>query len=196
MKKLISDDNVHLMHILMNNKTIGSKVRLSGEKGKTYEIYTVRPDGVVVLGETRVRWWNQLIQCQFKLPFESWALAVWDALVDLSKDANKIALEEGLSKEIAKEAQRGGNYDWVIERLHDCYMHVCNNVEGRRSSEGDRDVKGSTTTQRVYVRDNEPVVVNINAGSVKRTVRFPDATGRAFLNFDLGIVGVHTSGVD
>ena len=72
-------------------------------------------DGVIILGVTRFRWWNQLIGCQVKLPFESWALAVWDALVNMSKGGNKDALEHGLSVEIAKKAQREEEYNWVVE---------------------------------------------------------------------------------
>ena len=192
MKMLVSDSKAHLMHILMSDKTIGAKVFLAGEKGKSYVIYTIRPDGVVVLGETKHRFWNQLIGCQFKLTFESWALAVWDALVDLSKELNKKALEEGLSREIAKQAQRNGNYEWVVDRLYECYTHVCNNIEGSVSSAGDRDEKGSSTSERIVMHESEPTTININVNG-KRTYRVPDATGRNFLNFDFGIIGVHTS---
>lgn len=192
MKMLVSDPKAHLMHILMTDKTIGSKVFLAGEKGKSYVIYTIRPDGVVILGETKCRFWNQLIGCQFKLTFESWALAVWDALVDLSKGLNKKALEEGLSREIAKQAQRDGNYEWVVDRLYECYTHVCNNIKDGVSSAGDQDEKGSDATERIVLREGEPTTININVNG-KRTFRIPDATGRDFLNFDFGIVGVHTS---
>jgi hypothetical protein len=147
----------------------------------------------VILGETKSRFWNRLIGCQVKLPFESWALAVWDALVNLSKGKNKVALEEGLSVEIAKKAQREEEYNLVVKRLHECFVHVCNN-KGGASSAGDQGDKGSSMTGTVITRgDSEPVVININADNIHRTLRFPDATGRATLNFRMGVLGVDVS---
>lgn len=193
MNKTLSEGAIYLMHHLMTNETIGNKIRSvnSETEGKTYVICNIYQNGTIILGETRYRFWNQLIGCQYKMPFEKWALVVWDALVDLSKGSNAKALEEGLSTEIAKKAQRSGDYEWVVKRLYDCYEHICNN-KGGASSEGDRDEKGSSMTEkRVVYCDGEPITINVNADGVKRTYRFPDATGRAFLNFDLGIVGVH-----
>lgn len=46
---------------------------------------------------------------------------------------------------------------------------------------------------REVIVNGEPIVVNINAHDMKKTIRIPDSTHRAFLNFDLGIVGVHVS---
>lgn len=191
MKKSVGDGAKALMGVLMCDATIRNKILTSGETGKTYVTLKIRDDGMVILGETNHWFWNQLIGCQFKLTFEKWALAVWDALIDLSTGGNSVALEEGLSTEIAQKAQRSSNYEWVVKRLYDCYEHVCNN-KGGSSSEGDRGEKGSRMTREVVV-NGEPVVVNINAGNLKRTLRVPDSTGRAFLNFDFGIVGVHTS---
>lgn len=175
----------------MTDETILNKIYAAGEEGKSYVTYKIRTDGKVILGETKYWFWNQLIGCQVKLPFESWALAVWDALVDLSTGGNNEALEKGLSVEIAKKAQRAEDYEWVVKRLYDCYEHVCNNKPGGTTSAGVRDNNGSSMTQRVVTCNGEPVTININTDGVKRTIRFPDATGRAFLNFDLGVVGVH-----
>lgn len=180
------------MSVLMLNSEIAEKVKAKGKEGKSYEIFHVSDNGIVTLGETSWAFWNRLIGCQVKLPFESWALAVWDALVNLSKGANKEALIEGLSTEIAKKAQREEEYNWVVERLNDCFDHVCNN-KGGTPSEGGRGKSGPSMTERVIVRESQgdsPVVINLNAQGIKRTLRFPDATGRASLNFDLGIVGV------
>jgi len=177
----------------MSDETISKKVELAPGDGKSYTKYDIEPNGIVVLGETRFRLWNQLIGCQRKLSFESWALAVWDALVDLSVGGNAKAIEEGLSVEIAKKAQRNEDYEWVVKRLYDCYDHVCNNKGDCESSAGDRDVKGSGANLREVYVNGEPITININAQNLKRTVRVPDATGRLFLNFDLGCTGVHVT---
>jgi heme/copper-type cytochrome/quinol oxidase subunit 2 len=179
------------MHFLMTNNTISKKVELAPNEGKSYARYDILENGTVVLGITKIRWWNQLIGCQFKLSFEGWALAVWDALVDLSSGHNAVALEEELSTEIAKKAQRKEDYEWVVKRLYDCYEHVTNG-KGGASSAGDKDQKGSSMTEnRTVVVNGEPVTININANNMRRSFRIPDSTGNAFLNFDLGVVGVH-----
>lgn len=195
MKKLLSEISIAYMNVLMKNSEIAQKIQAKGKEGKSYAICTICDDGIVVLGETRYKFWNQLVGCQVKLPFESWALAVWDALVNLSEGKNKNALENGLSVEIAKKAQREEEYNWVVDRLHECFVHVCNKKSGGASSAGDQDDKGSSMTGQYVVHENEPITININADSMKRTLRFPDATGRAFLNFKLGVVDVDVDGV-
>ena len=188
-KKSVGDGAKALMMYLMTKTPIRNKVLAAGETGKTYTSMKIRDNGMVVLGETQYWFWNQLIGCQFKMAFEKWALTIWDALLDLSSGENNTALEEGLSVEIAKKAQRAEDYEWVIKRLYDCYEHVCNNKSGS-SSEGDRGNKGSRMTRTVTV-NGEPITININADNMKRTIRIPDSTGRAFLNFGLGVVDVH-----
>lgn len=188
MNKSVGDGAKALMNYLMCDATIRNKVLAAGETGKTYISMKIRDDGTVIIGETTHWFWNQLIGCQVKLPFEKWALTVWDALIDLSTDGNSIALEEGLSVEIAKKAQRAEDYEWVVKRIYDCYEHVCNN-KGGSSSAGDRGEKGSRMTKTVTV-GGEPVTININADNFKRSFKFPDATGRAALRFDFGVVGV------
>lgn len=190
-KRVISDQAMCDMHKLMADKTIEKKVELAAGDGKTYSRYDIKNDGSVILGETRFRFWNRLLNCERILSFESWALAVWDALVDLSVDGNATALEEGLSVEIAKEAQRGGNYEGVVERLMDCYMHVCNNKGGAVSA-GTRDKNGSSAPN-VIVRDHDnPVNVRVNIGGTERVIRIPDATGRAGLKVNVGVTGIET----
>jgi hypothetical protein len=191
MKKSVGDGAKALMNFLMCDPAIYNKILTAGETGKTYVCVKVKDDGIVILGETNHWFWNQLIGCQFKLTFEKWALTVWDALIDLSAGGNAVALEEGLSAEIAQKAQRSEDYEWVVKRLYDCYEHVCNNKSGSDSA-GSRGDKGSRMTREVIV-NGEPIQLNINANGIKRTLSFPDATGRAFLNFDLGVVGVHVS---
>ena len=195
MNRSLSDGAIYLMRLLMTDETIENKVRNanSEKEGKTYVDIDVRKNGIVILGETKYRFWNKLIGCQFKLTFEKWALVVWDALLDLSKGPNSKALEEGLSTEIAKRAQRSGDYEWVVKRLYDCYEHVCNNKQGGASSEGDRGDKGLSMTERTVYCNGEPVTININAQSINKTLKFPDATGRAFLNFDIGVTGIRVN---
>lgn len=190
MKKSLSNGAIALMHVLMADKTIQSKVELAPGEGISYARYDITDTGATILGETRFRFWNQLLHCQYKLSFEAWALAVWDALVDLSTGPNARALENELSTEIAKKAQRKEEYEWVIKRLYDCYEHVTNG-NGGASSEGDQGDKGSSMTEhRTVICNGEPITINVNADKYRKTFRFPDATGRAFLNFDLGVVGV------
>ena len=191
MKQPLSQGAIFLMHHLMTDETICNKVKSAAEKGKSYAVYTICDDGMVILGETKYPFWNQLIGCRFKLTFESWALAVWDALVDLSAGSNATAIEKGLSTEIAQKAQRIEDYEWVVKRLYDCYEHVCNDKPGNGAfSAGNQGEKGSSASHHTVMCNNEPVTININANNLHKTLRFPDATGRASLNFDLGVVGV------
>lgn len=188
MSKALSKDAICLMHLLMNNETINKKVELAPGEGKSYARFDIQSSGIVTCGETRFRFWNQLLGCQRKLSFESWALAVWDALIDLSTGGNATALEEGLSTEIAKKAQREENFEWVVKRLYDCYEHVCNG--NNAPSAGGRDKNGSSVITRELHVAGEPITININAQDFRRSVRIPDSTGRHFLNFGLGIVDV------
>lgn len=177
----------------MQNETIANKVKAAGKEGKQYAIYTIEDNGTVILGETKHRFWNQLIGCKFTLTFESFATCVWDALVDLATGGNQEALLQGLSKEVLEKAQREKQYDWVVERLVDCFRHVCNNKNAESRPEG-RSGKSDQKIgrERVVVHDaNEtPVNVNVNIGNKSRTFRFPDATGQADLVLEMGIVGV------
>ena len=188
MKAALSKDAICLMHLLMNNETINKKVELAPGEGKSYARFDVQNNGIVICGETKFRFWNQLIGCQRKLSFESWALAVWDALIDLSTGGNATALEEGLSTEIAKKAQREEDFEWIVKRLYDCYEHVCNGKN--MTSAGVRDKNGSDVVTRQLHVAGEPITININAKDFERRIRIPDSTGRHFLNFGFGIVDV------
>ena len=163
----------------------------AGEEGRPYVTYKVHDSGIVVLGETRYWWWNRLIKCQFPLTFHAFVSAVWDALVDLSAGGNKEALQKGLGRELMEKSQREKEYNWVVKRLQECYDHVCNN-KGGADLEGSLGKSGPSVA-RVAVPVNNPVNVNVNIdGKTHKTVRFPDATGKAFLECELGVVGVHT----
>ncbi len=195
-QKVLSESSKKLISYLMEDETIANKVKSAGEEGKTYVIYSVKDSGKIVLGETTNRFWNRLIKCQFPLTFEAFASCVWDALVDLSTGGNQEALLKGLSKEVMEKAQREKKYDWIVERLFDCYRHVCNNKGG---AEVDTEVSLGKSglnvgSKRVVVQnDTDQINVNINVDGHKRTLRFPDATGEAFLDVEMGVTGVRVS---
>lgn len=191
--KSLSPNSIPLMYYLMENETIANKVKAAGKEGKQYAIYTIVDNGSVILGETKYTWWNRLIGCRFILTFTQFAMSVWDALADLSTNGNQEAILKGLSKEIAEKAQRESEYDWVVERLVDCYRHVCNNkgTESRpegRSGKSDQKIGADPIV--IHDSNGSPVVININTKNNRRTVRFPDATGEADLVFELGVIGV------
>lgn len=177
----------------MCNETIANKVKAAGKEGRSYKSYRIDDtDGTVTLGETTFWFWNQLIGCKRELTFESWALAVWDALVDLSSGLNAKALEEGLSVEIAKEAQREEKYNEVVLRLHTCYKHVCNG-DGQSSLAGDPRKSGSRVVVAQAPVDSETnVILNVNGKHI-HTYRLLDATGRASIDLECGITGAHIS---
>lgn len=189
----LTPNSISLLSYMMQNETIANKVKAAGKEGKSYAIYTINGDGSITLGETKYRFWNQLIGCKVRLPFETFVVCIWDALVDLSTGGNQEALLKGLSKEVLVKAQREKEYDWVVERLVDCFRHVCNNIGAEQPLEGGRGKSGHNAgSERVIVTnsDNNPVNVNINVGNHRRTLRFPDASGEANIAFELGVVGV------
>lgn len=190
-KKLLTPDSKLNIERLMLNETIRNKVMSAGEEGRPYVTYKVHDSGIVVLGETRYWWWNRLIKCQFPLTFHAFVSAVWDALVDLSAGGNKEALQKGLGRELMEKSQREKEYNWVVKRLQECYDHVCNN-KGGADLEGSLGKSGPSVA-RVAVPVSNPVNVNVNIdGKTHKTVRFPDATGKAYLECELGVVGVKT----
>lgn len=186
-EKSLSWVSIKRMEILMHNEVVAEKIQSATKEGKSYALCEIKENGQVILGETRFDFWNRLIGCRTTLTFESWALAVWDALVCLSKGDNATAIEEGLSIEIAKKAQRDGDYNWVVARLSDIYDHMCNNKNGGASLEGDQRKSGSSV---VVDKVATPVVVNVNFDEKRRVFRFPDATGKANLVIETGVVGV------
>lgn len=189
-KKTLTDVSIAKIGILMLNEHIAEKVKSAGKEGRSYKTFRVNGNGIISLGETNYWFWNQLIGCKFDLTFESWALAVWAALVGLSKGNNAIAIEEGLSVEIAKKTKRDSEYNWVVDRLYEVFEHFCNNKDDGASLEGGRGKSGPSVIVREQ-SEQTPTVINVNlTGKPKQTFRFPDATGKAFLNLEMGVVGV------
>lgn len=186
----LTNDSIIRISKMMCNQTIADKVKSMGKEGKSYEIYTVGNDGIVILGETKYKFWNRLIGCEFKLPFEAFSTAVWDALVDLSTGKNQEAIMHGLSKEIMLQAQREKKYDWIVRRLEDCFDHVCNLVEGNQPLEGGPGKTGQNGPATILT-SGQPVDVNVNFDGHRRTFRFPDSMGAADLVVEIGVTGVH-----
>lgn len=94
--------------------------------------------------------------------------------------------------EIAKKAQRESEFNWVVERLNDIYDHVVNNKNGGASLEGDPGKSGPSVVVREH--DHGETVVNVHINDeAPRVFRFPDATGKAFLDLEYGIVNVTRS---
>lgn len=188
--KSLSPNSLILMQYLMSNETIANKVRSAGKEGKSYAIVDFHDTGEVVLGETRYHFWNRLIGCEFPLTFEAFVTCVWDALVDLSADKNKEALLYGLSKEVLIQAQREKKYDYIIERLVDCYRHVCNLLDVQ-PLEGGPGKSGQNAGQTIITNKADAVNVNVNFDGHRKTFRFRDSMGAADLVVELGVVGVH-----
>lgn len=187
-KDLLSKDSISLIGYMLNNEVIRSKVLSAGEEGRTFSHIRISSSGVITLGETSVWWWNRLAKCQFPLTFLQFASAVWSGLKALSAGGNKEAIEEGLSTEIMKHVDNK-DYDWVVKRLQEVYDHFCNN-KGGAGVEAPREKSGPSVAR--VVRENDTVNINVNIdGKTHRSIRVPDATGRAFLACELGITGVH-----
>lgn len=191
MKKLLSEVSVSLIKVLLAEPKIAEKVMENHADKDKYKICTVREDGLIILGKTSFRWWNQLIGCQDKIPFEAFALRVWDALVDLSSGLNNTAITEGLSKEIAKKAQREAEYDWVVNRLFDVARHVCQNglLAGEPNISAENHGNGATR-EVVGIPSSQGIVININ-GTTKKVIPFVDSIGDPLIDLEFGITNVH-----
>ena len=190
-KVLLSDDSKLNMQRLLLNDIIRKHVMSAGEEGESYKAIRISDSGIVTLGKTDVWWWNRLVKCQFPLTFHQFASAVWEGLLELSSGNNKEALKKGLGIEIMERAQLEKDYDWVVKRLQECYDHVCNN-KGGADLEGSRGKSGPSVAH-VVAPVEQPVTINLNIdGRNQKTVLLPDATGKAFLKCNLGVVDVKT----
>ena len=187
-KRILSKSSVSLIKYLLCDTRISDKVFDNSKDKSKYKSISIREDGTIVLGKTPYLFWNQFLACQIKIPFNDFALKVWDALVNLSIGNNSVALEEGLSTEIAKLSQRNGDYDLVVKRLFDCYEHVCNNKD-EASSAGDS-VKSELESR--FVRSTkvpENIVINVN-GMERRVIPFRDSAGDKFIDIEYGVSDV------
>ena len=135
MDTLVSQRSKLLINVLLTDPKIAEIVYEDSKNKDKYKICTIRDNGSIVMGKTKYLWWNQFLNCQDVLPFESFALKVWNALVDLSSGINNTAIMKGLSQEIIMNSVRDKKYDWVIDRLYDCWKHVAQNSAGFSSPE-------------------------------------------------------------
>ncbi len=191
-KELLSDKSKKLIGILLSETSIRATVFEKIDNSEKYKMYTIEGNGCITLGETRFKFWNKLIGCQLTVPFESFALKVWQALVNLSNGLNREAIEKGLSQEIVMKAVKEKSFDWVVERLYDVATKVA-----QKSSISDgtdvatADAPGKSGPRRMVetiTPQREEIVINING--CKHTLRCNDAFGDPLFDVKLGIVDV------
>lgn len=183
MKRLVSERSVMLIKVLLTDPHIAEKVMENATDKEKYKICTVREDGTIILGKTPIRWWNQLLSCQDKIPFESFALRVWDALVDLSSGLNNKAIMEGLSREIVMQAVRNLDYDYIVDRLFDVARHVCQNGSLAVStlSADSRGKSGPSEAVHVCREKVDGITIKID-GMQERVIPFTDSIGDPFID--------------
>lgn len=185
----MSEKSKRLVGMLLLDKQIKATVFEKLDHIDKYKMYTIMDNGDVVLGETKVQWWNKLIGCQRTISFVDFALKVWEALVNLSYGMNQTAIIEGLSREIVMKAVKEKSYNWVIERLYDVASKVAQKSEITdgvgADPEGSR-VQGPRLNAGGSYPEN--LVININ-GSKKKVLSFKDCVGDPIIEVEYGIVG-------
>lgn len=184
-KRILEEQSTYLMRYLISEEQIRDKVLSDIRNRDKFKTCDIREDGTITLGRTKSQFLNQLLACQEKIPFEAFALRVWDALVAMSTGENSITLEENLSTEIAKAAQKDGNYDYIIHRLVDCYNFICNNKPGSKKTPAGAGGEASPFSQTA----NIPFKLTIN-GIPQKTEIVRDCVGDALINVNYGITGV------
>ena len=176
-KRILTRQSIFLIRYLLEEKQIACKVYDNEKDKDKYQLFTVCNDGTIILGKTKYVFVNKLLSCQDKIPFESFALRVWDALVAMSTGENSIALKEDISREIAEKAIREGDYNGLVYKLVLCYEHVCNNKSGLGdSSEGE--ISGALNTKE---RDRIITVVN---GNRHKNLLITDSIGDPLVQLD------------
>lgn len=189
MDAILSEKSKKLVGMLLLEPQIKATVFEKLDHIDKYKMYTIMDNGDVVLGETKVQWWNKLIGCQRTVSFVDFALKVWEALVNLSTGVNQTAIIEGLSREIVMKAVKEKSYDWVVERLYDVATKV---AQKSKITDGvGADPEGSRVQgPRLNAERNYPenLVININ-GSKKKVLSFKDCIGDPLIEIEYGIVG-------
>lgn len=180
-RRILNKQSILLMRYLLEEEKISDKVYNNAKDKDKYPLCTICKDGTIILGKTNYHFINQLLSCQDKIPFESFALRVWDALVAMSTGENSIALKENLSKEIAEKAIREGDYNGLVNKLVLCYKHVCNNKYGiNETSAGDRS-EASTV--------DEGVITIVN-GNRRRRIKVKDSVGDPLFDLEYGLENI------
>jgi len=182
------------METLLTDTHIAEKVFENQADKEKYKICTIQEDGTVIMGKTSVMWWNRLINCQDKLQFESFALRVWDALVDNSSGLNNKAITEGLSREIVVNSIRNKDYNWVVSRLFDCWSHVAQLSDGYQrpaSPEGGQGVMPQGSERPVIIKSNdEPRQIVLNINGQNRVIPIYDSVGDPLnIGLEVGVTG-------
>lgn len=191
MKELVSETSKLLIQIMLTDAKVKERVFENIKDHDKYKICTIYNDGTVVMGKTSFTWWNKLLNCQTVIPFESFALKIWDALVDLSSGINNEAIMEGLSREVVMNSVRKTNYNWVVERLFDCWKHVAQKSDGYKTSvspEGEQ-VLANRDGSPIVNLDKRKIVISINGE--EKVLPIIDSIGDPLhLGLKFGITGV------
>ena len=188
----LNRQSILMIQILLTDSKISAKVLENiGDKEK-YKLCTIETNGNVTLGKTNVRWWNRLLNCQDVIPFESFALNVWDALVDMSRCYNKEAVLHGLSHEVVMKSVRDREYDWVVNRLYDCWRHVAQDSEGyQRPADFEESRTNRQGSKVIEFAKTDPPKIIINLNGVEQTIPIVDSTGDTFkFAVDFGLRGL------
>lgn len=190
MEKLVSETSKLLIQVLMTDPKISEKILENSNDADKYKNCSILETGTIVLGKTNCIWWNKLINCQDKIPFDSFALKVWDALVDMSSGLNNKAILNGLSLEIVKKSIRSKDYDWVVRRLFDCWSHVAQKSAGYQKVETSAEGKGPEPhlLDNSVFGENREITINING--IRKTIPFIDSLGdKLNIELETGIIG-------
>ena len=191
MEALLTPKSKGIIGVLLLEPTIKATVFEKLDHIDKYKMYTIKDNGDIVLGETKFTFWNNLIGCQRTIPFESFALKVWEALVNLSVGLNQKAIMEGLSREIVIKAVKEKDFNWVVERLDNI-----NRMVAQKSTLADgvgADPEGSRVSgPRLNTINQIPenLVININ-GCKKKVVSIKDCIGDTLIEIEYGIVGAN-----
>lgn len=189
---VLSKQSRLIIQILLTDSKIAEKVLENLDDKEKYKICTIKENGNVILGKTKYRWWNQLLNCQDELKFESFALKVWDSLVDSSSGTNNKAILNGLSQEIVMKSIREREYDWVVNRLYDCWKYVAQNSAGyQQNASPAGDAVSNRGVERVTASVSEPRSIVLNINGNKKTIPLIDSIGDSFnIAIEYGITDV------
>ena len=191
MDALLSPKSKGIIGVLLLEPTIKATVFEKLDHIDKYKMYTIEDNGDIVLGETKCTFWNKLIGCQRIIPFESFALKVWEALVNLSTGLNQKAIMEGLSREIVMKAVKEKDFNWVVERLDNVNRMVAQKStlsDGIGADPAGSRVQGPRLNTVNQVPEN--LVININ-GCKKKVLTFKDCIGDPLIEVEYGIIGAN-----
>jgi len=193
MKELVSEQSKLLIQVMLTDTKVAERVFENIEDRDKYKTCVIHDNGNVVLGKTSVAWWNKLLNCQTVIPFESFALKIWDALVNLSSGVNNKAIMEGLSREVVMNSVRSTNYNWVVSRLFDCWKHVAQNSCGFKTSLSPEGVEvlENHDGSPIINRSERKIIINVNGE--ERVLPIIDSIGDPLhLGLKYGITEVTT----